>query len=197
MKTKFLELAVRHGQLELVKWMRAQQPPCPYDFWKCWLMAKDKGGTMRDYFKRGREMGWDLVRKCESRFMSAAQMASIVTLIDEGADVNAERSGRWTPLHMACWNGHAAVVALLLNKGATVHAKTNDGLMPLHCACRKGHKDVAAMLLEKGANVNAMGKNMFTSLQWACMYGHADVAEMLRGEMLRRTGPSNRPRTLT
>jgi len=35
-----LELAAGNGQLEVVKWLRAQTPPCPWDFIAAWQAVR-------------------------------------------------------------------------------------------------------------------------------------------------------------
>jgi ankyrin repeat protein len=61
-------------------------------------------------------MGLDLLRMCDisTEDMSATGTADAVGLIDQGADVQAKNIGGGTPLHRACWNGHAEVVKALL-----------------------------------------------------------------------------------
>jgi ankyrin repeat protein len=83
--------------------------------------------------------------------MTATETADAVGLIDQGADVHVKSNNGWTPLHFACWYGHAEVVKALLEKGADVHAKPNDGKTPLRWACMNGHHDIASMLRAKGA----------------------------------------------
>ena len=52
--------------------------------------------------------------------------------------LNCRDEDGYSPLHRACYNGHADVVKVLLPRGADVQAKTEDGWQPLHCACRWG-----------------------------------------------------------
>ena len=155
MKSKYLKFAVQQGQLELVKWMRAQQPPCPCDFWACLRLAEAE--AMWTYF----EMGQDLVRKLAAYPTTAAVTTQILALIDRGADVNTEdtrgfcvgvipRVRGFTPLHSACGRGHVDVVKALLDKGADVHAKAFDVWTPLICARQEGFTHIVAMLREKG-----------------------------------------------
>jgi hypothetical protein len=145
MELRFLKLAISSGQLEMVKWMRAQKPPCPCDFEACLELAEE-GGAVRAYL----QMGLDLLRMCKTETMVATETADAVGLIDQGADLHAKTNNGWTPLHRACENGHVEVVKALLKKGADVHAKTNyNGETPLHRACENCRNDIAAMLRAK------------------------------------------------
>lgn len=70
-------------------------------------------------------------------------------LLDEGAGVNAARSGdKLTPLCMAAQAGHKHIVHLLLQRGADRNQPTHRGLTPLWYAARNGHMHVAEMLLQ-------------------------------------------------
>jgi hypothetical protein len=108
----------------------------------CLELAKE-GGAVEAYL----HMGLDLLSMCSNiTTMTATKTADAVGLIDQGADVHAKDNDGWTPLHIACMNGHAEVVKALLEKGAEMHAKSNSGYTPLRCACLNGHHDIAAML---------------------------------------------------
>lgn len=51
-------------------------------------------------------------------------------LLDHNANVNAEDSERWTPLHAAATCGHLFLVKLLISRGANLLAVNADGNMP-------------------------------------------------------------------
>nr|CAD7427177.1 unnamed protein product [Timema monikensis] len=51
-------------------------------------------------------------------------------LIEYGADVNAEDSEKWTPLHAAATCGHLHLVRFLISRGANLLAVNADGNMP-------------------------------------------------------------------
>jgi ankyrin repeat protein len=100
--------------------------------------------------------------------VTAAEM-----LLAGQADVNAKDYSLhdWTPLHWACYNGHAKMSGLLLSRGADVNAKARDGKTPLHEAARGGSTKVAEWLLSRGADVNLkdnFGKTpLHDLLDWA------------------------------
>jgi ankyrin repeat protein len=140
--------------------------------------------AMWDHFQRG----FSLCAKCRAVTMSNALLADIVTLIDQGADVNTKRTDRsvWnrdyggTPILYASERGHTTVVRLLLDEGADVHATSREGYTALHKACGHGHADIAAMLLQNGhAYVNAQTINGSTALHRACLSSHMAAATVL------------------
>lgn len=51
-------------------------------------------------------------------------------LIEFGANVNAEDSEKWTPLHAAATCGHLLLVKYLIARGANLLAVNADGNMP-------------------------------------------------------------------
>ena len=51
-------------------------------------------------------------------------------LLDYGANVDAQDSDKWTPLHAAATCGHLNLVKILINRGANLLAVNTDGNMP-------------------------------------------------------------------
>ena len=75
-------------------------------------------------------------------------------LIENMADPSAiDRPYRYTPLHVACKEGHIQAVSTLIWMGACVNAETEDKCTPLHLALQSGHEDIAKILIREGANV--------------------------------------------
>ncbi|XP_056633981.1 protein phosphatase 1 regulatory inhibitor subunit 16B [Diorhabda sublineata] len=54
----------------------------------------------------------------------------LVLLLEYGANVNAEDSEKWTPLHAAATCGHLKLVRILVSRGANLLAVNADGNMP-------------------------------------------------------------------
>jgi ankyrin repeat protein len=68
-----------------------------------------------------------------------------------GANTEAKTGGRDgdTPLHLASWGGHLAIVKALLNGGADILAANNTGKLPIHLAVIEGKSDVSKYLLRE------------------------------------------------
>src|ERR1043166_1983267 len=78
--------------------------------------------------------------------------ASVTTLLDKGADVNAKFRYGTTALFKAAERGHLEVVKILLARGADVKVKdTFYGATAMSWALQNDHIDVVRLLIQKGA----------------------------------------------
>ncbi|KAM4061838.1 ankyrin repeats (many copies) domain-containing protein [Hirsutella rhossiliensis] len=118
------------------------------------------------------------------------------TLLNKGADVNAQGGRYGNALQAASTQGHEKVVQTLLDKGADVNIQGGEDGNALQAASLEGHEKVVQMLLEKGADVNSQSCLMWRTregcsdaarewrrvrhaLQAASLKGHEKVAQML------------------
>ena len=104
----------------------------------------------------------------------------IETLIDLGANVNAQRTDdKDTPLTLSSgWNKFMAVY-LLLDRGADANIASADGNSPLHTAVSKGFFDITKRLVEKGSNVNLQNKEGRTPLFLGVKNKHEQLIKLL------------------
>ena len=103
-------------------------------------------------------------------------LASIATLLDKGADLNARNRLASTPLHWAVHD--LAKVRLLVLRGANVNAKQIEGRTPVYqAAVLGGGRAVLQFLLENGGNPNIPSLIGNTPLGLAA--GRGDTAAML------------------
>ena len=86
-------------------------------------------------------------------YVAAEKGASVLTrtLLEGGADVNAQGGYYGNALQVASAQGHREVAMLLLDKGADPNAQGGLYGNALQAASVDGHKEVAMLLLDKGA----------------------------------------------
>jgi hypothetical protein len=85
------------------------------------------------------------------RSAASGDLASLRTLLDEGADADGRDAAGRTALLLAVMQGHAAAVDLLLAHGANPNAEDTAGLRPLAAAMSAQRLDIAAALRRAGA----------------------------------------------
>ncbi len=81
-------------------------------------------------------------------------VASVQSLISQGADVTGRDASGLTPLHYAAAQS-ASICDLLIRNGANVNAANSNQVTPLFYAAKNGNIDAAKILLRSGVNVNA------------------------------------------
>jgi len=115
--------------------------------------------------------------------VDAGSLAAVTHLLDAGVDANIGM-GPGIPLHLAAYNGDAAMVELLLDHGASVDVARKDGATALFRAVSypEGSKATTPMttdrlaaistLVNRGANVNVRGFLGDTPLHQAASHGY-------------------------
>ena len=106
----------------------------------------------------------------------AGMIGSVKSILDKGANINAQGGRYGTALQVASKRGHHQVVQILLNRGADTNAQGDNALLK---ASIGGHEKVVQMLLDNGADVNAQGGHYGNALQAASIEGHIQVVQML------------------
>jgi len=74
------------------------------------------------------------------------------SLLDRGAQVDAESTYKQTSLHNAAWNGYTEIVMLLLDRGVQVDAEDVDKKTALNYSVEGGHREITKLLILHGAN---------------------------------------------
>lgn len=106
--------------------------------------------------------------------------AEVLSLLRQGADVNAAMGDGMTALHWAARHGNDELIGVLLYAGANPAAVTRIGhYTPLMMAAREGHAAAVTRLLEAGSNVQAVTETGVTALHLAAAAGQPGAVEAL------------------
>ena len=102
---------------------------------------------------------------------------------DQPDPINARDKYGWTPLHHACFGGHAELAAALIARGASASKPNKKGQTALHAAVVGGDLATAKATLDADAKIAVatchLGK---TALEMAEARGYDQIAALLRGE---------------
>jgi ankyrin repeat protein len=107
--------------------------------------------------------------------------ATLRSLIEKKADVNAPLVDGSTALHWAVEYDDADAVQMLLQSGAIPDAKDRYGLTPLYYASSNGSAAIIQELLKAGANPNIANKEGDTALMAAARAGNPRAITALLG----------------
>uniref|UniRef100_A0A671KW93 Uncharacterized protein n=1 Tax=Sinocyclocheilus anshuiensis TaxID=1608454 RepID=A0A671KW93_9TELE len=136
------------------------------------------------------------VRALSERLLIAShkgQADHVVQLINKGAKVAITKNGR-TPLHLAAYKGHIAVVRILLAAGCDLDIQDDGDQTALHRAAVVGNADVISALIQEGCALDRQDKvnisllsrwGIFvaiagnTALHLAGQNGHAQSSKVL------------------
>jgi len=73
-----------------------------------------------------------------SSAVNAGRASEVSSLLRDHPRINVTVSGKWSPLHSACWKGHVEVVKLFLAlPNINVNLTDGDGQTPLSISCWK------------------------------------------------------------
>ena len=101
--------------------------------------------------------------------------ASLKTLIQQKADVNATQIDGATALHWAVYKGDVEMLDTLIGAGARVDVANREGVTPLHMASLYGNVAIIDRLVKAGANAKQKGPAGETMLMLAARNGNRDV----------------------
>ena len=122
----------------------------------------------------------------------------IVSLLTDGACVDARSVSGHTPLHIAAQQGHVSVVEALITElekiksfacplanqalatPSLVDIRDNSDVTPLACAASNGHIDVIRCLIAHGANISLADKRGKLPFHRATQIGHLEAMEILQ-----------------
>ena len=105
--------------------------------------------------------------------------ATIRTLLQRRADVNAPQIDGMTALHWAAYQDDFETAGLLVRAGANVKAANRYGVTPLSLACTNGNAALVELLLKAGADPNAALPGGETPLMTAARAGSVESVKAL------------------
>jgi ankyrin repeat protein len=105
--------------------------------------------------------------------------ATLATLIQKKADVNAQAPDGSTALHWAAYRDDSESVALLLRAGAKPNVANDLGATPLWAASQNGDAAIVRQLLAAGADPNLALLSGETPVMVAARSGYPEVVELL------------------
>lgn len=109
----------------------------------------------------------------------------IITLIEQGNDVNSPDLAGRTPLHWAVQMGRYEAAKVLIKHGARLDSRTkHDQNTPLHEAIRRGAADLKLikLLVENHASIHAKNRSRETPLHMAATVGKVPIVKYLLRE---------------
>lgn len=121
------------------------------------------------------------VRALSERLLIAShkgQADHVVQLINRGAKVAITKNGR-TPLHLAAYKGHIAVVRILLAAGCDLDIEDDGDQTALHRAAVVGNTDVISALVQEGCALDRQDKDGNTALHEAAWHGFSQTVKLL------------------
>jgi uncharacterized protein len=106
-------------------------------------------------------------------------LSLIQTLLEFGADPNAQDAEGNTFLLIAAEQGYTTAIPALLKHQATIDLANQEGWTPLIAAAAAGHEKIVQMLLSQGTDPNLTTQEGDTALHLAAVEGHAEVVALL------------------
>ncbi|CAL1265864.1 unnamed protein product, partial [Larinioides sclopetarius] len=105
---------------------------------------------------------------------------TVEILCKNRANFYIKNNGGFTPLHLACQNGHNQCCRNLLLAACKPDVRNSQyGDTPLHTAARYGHAGVLRILISAFCNVNEKNKNGDTGLHVAVAMGRSKLTRIL------------------
>ncbi|MBN2891665.1 MAG: ankyrin repeat domain-containing protein [Bacteroidales bacterium] len=104
--------------------------------------------------------------------------ATVISLLNKGANPNTVDDNGYTPLIYACAYGYQGIMKALIDKGANVKGKYNN-VHPMFAAVNNDNPTSIQMLIDAGAYVNCKDDNDYTPLMYAAQEGYVKSVDYL------------------
>ena len=113
----------------------------------------------------------------------AGDCSRVVTLLEEGSDINSLDKHGQTALMNAAYRGDVKLVRVLVDHGAKLDHTAKYRLTALMLAVINNHKEIVEILVTAGADTQLKGSKGYferTPLEYAEEQGKNDIANILR-----------------
>lgn len=104
----------------------------------------------------------------------------VLSLLSQGANVNAQDEDRESPLTSAALQGHDEIIKLLLSRGANIDHQNTLGNTALMLAAMIDDLASAIVLIEHGANIDITGNDGDTALDMTDEQDAREIKSILK-----------------
>lgn len=137
-----------------------------------WFKAQDFFSWVKAIFSRRQSS--ELVEA-----VRAGDTATLISLLDRGASLDARASGLNTLLHLALAARNSSTAHVLALRGSNVNLVNQAGVAPLHLAAEQGMEETVDLLIECGARLDLVTRDRQTALHLAAASGAVGVVQRL------------------
>ena len=138
-----------------------------------------KGADINAQTIDGRSPLYEATCAADESTKNTGRVETVEYLLTHGAKPSLPDLTNRTPMHWACFYGHAKIVDLLLEHGADVNAADDEGVCPIHVACLSCQIDIVNALSNAGADLSAFDKHLRSPMHYAAKSGSGPVLSFL------------------
>ncbi|KAL3468640.1 ankyrin repeat-containing domain protein [Aspergillus heterothallicus] len=172
---ELLGLAAKYGHARIIRVLHEQELNVNAE-----LVGKDEFAPMQrrgEFTKRFQSLiGTPLSLAAEH---GREEVVRVLLAHAVSMDCSTGTEHKRSPLALAAYSDHAAVVAMLLDAGAEIDGVDSENRTPLQLAAYNGHSDVISPLLSRGADPNRQDTKGADPLKSAATRGHLNVVRCL------------------
>jgi ankyrin repeat protein len=100
---------------------------------------------------------------------NSGDLARVKALVNQGVNIDAQTSDRWTALHRAVQQQTESIVRFLIDNGANCNVANKDGQTPLHLAAAHDNVLILLLLVEGHAEINPQDVFLFFRRSPLCL----------------------------